>query len=186
MKKIAKWFGQGLVIMAPIFITLWAAYEAFQLIDGLIPAKVPGVGFIMTLALITFFGFLASTFMGGVFRYLERLFARLPLLKILYNALRDLMEAFAGDQRKFDQPVLVRLAPGSEAHLVGFITQRDLSHLGIGDMISVYCPHSYNFSGQLIVVPAQMVSPLTADSSTVMSFTVSGGVAGGPAEIAAT
>jgi len=183
MKKIAKWFAQGLVILAPILITLWVAYEVFQWIDGLIPAKVPGMGFVITLALITFFGFLASTFMGSVFRYLERLFAKLPLLKILYNALRDLMEAFAGDQRKFDLPVLVRLTPGSEAHLVGFITQKDLTHLGIDGMVSVYCPHSYNFSGQLIVVPGNMVTPLKADSSTVMSFAVSGGVAGGHDEI---
>jgi len=180
MKRVVKWFAEGLLILAPIFITIWVAYEVFQVIDHLIPAKVPGMGFIITLSFITFIGFLGSTLLGGLFRYVENIFSRLPLLKILYNALRDLLAAFAGENKKFNQPVMVRLSTDSKAKLMGFITQDDLSHLGINKDVSVYCPHSYNFSGQLLIVPKEMVEPLDADSSTVMSFVVSGGVAGGP------
>ncbi|MBW1812734.1 MAG: DUF502 domain-containing protein [Deltaproteobacteria bacterium] len=180
MKRIVKWFAEGLLILAPIFITIWVAYEVFQVIDHLIPAKVPGMGFIITLSFITFIGFLGSTLLGGLFRYIEKIFSRLPLLKILYNALRDLLAAFAGEKKKFNQPVMVRLSHDGMAKLVGFITQDDLNHLGISNEVSVYCPHSYNFSGQLLIVSKEMVEPLNADSSTVMSFVVSGGVAGTP------
>jgi uncharacterized membrane protein len=180
MKKIVKWFAEGLLILAPIFITIWVAYRVFQVIDHLVPAKIPGVGFIITITFITLIGLLGSTLMGGLFRYLENVFSKLPLLKILYNAIRDLLAAFAGENKKFNQPVTVQLFPESSARLVGFITQDDLNHLGLKDEVSVYCPHSYNFSGQLVVVTKNMVKPINADSSTVMSFVVSGGVAGGP------
>lgn len=180
MKKIVKWFAEGLLILAPIFITIWVAYRVFQVIDHLIPAGMPGVGFVITLTFITLVGFLASTLLGGLFRYIEKLFSRLPLLKILYTALRDLLAAFAGEKKKFNQPVMVQLLPKSNTRIVGFITREDLAHLGIKEEVSVYCPHSYNFSGQLLIVPKSMVKPIPADSSTVMSFVVSGGVAGGP------
>ena len=177
MNKLVKWFLQGLVILVPMLITLWVAYRVFQTVDGMIDTRVPGVGFAVTVGLITFIGFLGSTVLGGVFVYLESLFARLPLLKILYTAVKDLLEAFAGDKRKFDQPVTVQLVPGGKAKLVGFVTQPDLAALGLPGEVAVYCPHSYNFSGQLILVPRRMVRPLKGESAQVMAFTVSGGVA---------
>jgi len=180
MKKLIKWFAEGLLILAPIAVTIWVTYEIFLMIDHLVPAKIPGMGFIITLTFITFIGFLGSTLLGGLFRYVERVFSRLPLLKILYNAIRDLLAAFAGEKKKFNKPVMVRLSHDSDAKLVGFITQDDLNHLGVSNDVSVYCPHSYNFSGQLFIVPKELVEPLSADSSTIMSFVVSGGVAGGP------
>ncbi len=180
MKRIVKWFVEGLLILAPIAITIWVAYKIFLVIDHLVPVKIPGVGFIITITFITLVGFLGSTLLGGLFRYLENFFSRLPLIKILYNAIRDLLEAFAGEKKRFNKPVTVKLTPEGSTRLVGFITQDDLNHFGLRDVVSVYCPHSYNFSGQLLIVPKEMVEPLNADSSTVMSFVVSGGVAGGP------
>jgi len=181
MKRIVKWFAEGLLILAPIFITIWVAYRIFEVIDHLIPVNKPGVGFIITLTFITLIGILGSTLLGGLFRYIESVFSRLPLLKILYTAIRDLLSAFAGEKKKFNKPVMMRLTKGSGVKLVGFVTQDDINYLGIKDEISVYCPHSYNFSGQLFIVPKEMVEPLNADSSIVMSFVVSGGVAGRPA-----
>jgi uncharacterized membrane protein len=164
--------------MVPMLVTVYVAYLIFSAIDGVIPSNVPGLGFVVTLALITFVGFLASTMLGGLFVYVEGIFARLPLLKILYNAVKDLFNAFAGEKKKFDQPVTVQLMEGSQARFVGFVTQQDLAHMGLAGDVAVYCPHSYNFSGQLIVAPRKLVTPLNADSSAVMSFVVSGGVAG--------
>lgn len=180
MKKIVKWFAQGLLILGPIAITIWVAYRVFQIIDHLVPAKIPGVGFIITITFITLIGLLGSTLMGGLFHYLENIFSKLPLLNILYNAIRDLLAAVAGENKKFNKPVTVQLSPESSARLVGFMTKDDLTHLGLKDEVCVYCPHSYNFSGQLVVVKKNLVKPIDADSGTVMSFIVSGGVAGGP------
>lgn len=181
MKRIVKWFAEGLLILAPIFITIWVAYRIFEVIDHIIPVNIPGVGFIITLTFITFVGLLGSTLLSGLFNYIGNIFSRLPLLKLLYNALRDLLDAFAGEKKKFNQPVVVRLSSESQAKLIGFVTQDDLNYLGIKDEVSVYCPHSYNFSGQLLIVKKEMVEPISADSSTVMSFVVSGGIAGKPA-----
>jgi uncharacterized membrane protein len=179
MKKIVKWFAEGLIILAPIFITIWVAYRVFEAIDHLIPVNIPGIGFFITITFITFVGILGSTLLRGLFNYIGNVFSRLPLLKILYNALRDLFGAFAGEKKKFNQPVVVRLSHDSQTKLIGFVTQDDLNYLGMKDEVSVYCPHSYNFSGQLLIVKQEMVEPITADSSTVMAFVVSGGVAGG-------
>ena len=178
VNRIIKWFLQGLAILAPMLITGMVAVWVFNLIDGILPLQYRGLGFVATLGIITFCGFLASTMLGGLFAYIENIFAELPLVKILYNAVKDLFNAFAGEKKKFDQPVTVQLVAGSKARLVGFVTQKDLGHLGLKGDVAVYCPHSYNFSGQLIVVPKAMVKPLKADSSDIMSFVVSGGVAG--------
>ena len=179
MRHLVKWFLEGLAILAPLFITAWITVKIFQLVDGILPLDIPGLGFVVTIALIVLVGLLAHTMLGGLFRQLEDTVSRLPLVKILYNAVKDLFGAFAGEKKKFDKPVTVQLAPGSKAKLVGFVTQKDLKHLGLKGEVAVYCPHSYNFSGQLIVVPSKYVKPLKADSSEVMSFVVSGGVAGG-------
>jgi len=102
----------------------------------------------------------------------------LPLVRILHSSIKDLLGAFVGDKKKFDHAVLVELIPGSSARMVGFLTSDDLAFLGLRDEVSVYLPQSYNFAGQLVVVPRSRVKTLDAPSSDVMTFVVSGGVAG--------
>jgi uncharacterized membrane protein len=105
-----------------------------------------------------------------------RIFERMPLVKLLYNALRDLFEAFVGGKKSFNKPVLVQLLPGSPMRLFGFVTNEDLSSLGIIDRVAVYLPQSYNFAGNLVLVPSEAVTPIAAESGQVMAFVVSGGV----------
>ena len=182
MKTALKWFAQGVIILVPMIFTVYGAARVFKYIVSLIPASFPGGGFIPTIALITFVGFLGSNVLKGLFNQLEVVFSRLPLLKILYGAVKDLLEAFAGEKKKFDKPVTVKMGPSSRVKLMGFITQQDLAYLGMKGEVTVYCPHSYNFSGQMMIVPKSFVKPLKMDSSDVMSMVVSGGVAGGPEE----
>jgi uncharacterized membrane protein len=87
-----------------------------------------------------------------------------------------MMEALVGSKRKFDRPVLVKLG-GLEAERLGFITQEDLEHLGIGpEKVAVYMPHSFAWSGNLLIVPRANVRILDANPADVMKFAVSGGV----------
>ncbi len=88
--------------------------------------------------------------------------------------MRDLVEAFVGDRKKFNRPVLVRLGP--ELQAVGFLTRDDLTLLEIRDHVAVYLPQSYNFAGNLLVVPATSIEPLSIDPARAMAFVVSGGV----------
>jgi len=148
-------------------------------LDGLIPFKLPGLGLLTILASITLLGYLASTLLAGpLFSLLEDVLSKVPLVSIIYSSLKDLISAFVGDKKKFNQPVLVTLNPEFSIQKPGFITQTDLSKLGLTDQVAVYLPHSYNFSGNLYIVPAKFVKPIYASSTDIMKFIVSGGVSG--------
>ena len=184
-QPLARWFLGGLLIVAPAGVTLYVLFTVFVWIDGLIDVErrvgfpVPGLGFLIMLVLITMIGFLASNFATRYFVAIaEEIFGRLPLVRLIYNALRDLLEAFVGEKKRFDQPVLVQLVPGSESRALGFVTRADLAGLGLGDKVAVYLPQSYNFAGQLLLVPRESTRPIEMDSTAAMTFIVSGGVSG--------
>jgi uncharacterized membrane protein len=99
------------------------------------------------------------------------------LVKVIYSSIKDLLSAFVGKERKFNTPVLVTVNPVSDLEKMGFLTQEDVSHIGIeGKKVAVYFPHSYNFSGEMFIVPAAQVKKINAAASDVMKFIVSGGV----------
>ncbi len=179
MKTLGKYFLQGLVVLIPVLVSVYVVYAVFVNVDGLLGIPVPGVGFLLTLFLIAVIGFLANNFLTRwLFNLPEKIFTRLPLVKILYSSVRDLINAFAGEKRSFDKPVLVTFLEGG-AKTIGFITREDLKFLGLSGQVAVYLPQSYNFAGNLFIVPTERVQPLEADSSEVMAFIVSGGVSGG-------
>lgn len=177
--RLFGYFGRGLVLMAPIAITVGVLVWVLTSVDALLPIETPGVGLAITVGIVTFVGFLATHFVTrsavGVF---DRLFDRLPLVRLLYNAVRDILNAFTGEKRRFDVPVSLRIDDTGDVRLFGFVTRHSLAALGLPGHVSVYCPHSYNFSGQLVVVKADRVEPLDLASSEVMAFVVSGGVSG--------
>lgn len=179
MGRLLGYFVRGLVLVTPIAVTLWICYGIFTRVDGWLGFPVPGAGFVATLLIITLVGFLGSNLLThsavGLF---ERAMARLPFVRLLYGSTKDLLNAFVGEKRRFDKPVFMTLRDGGTTRLVGFVTQETLHHLGLGDSVSVYCPHSYAFSGQLFVVPASQVQPLDVNSADAMAFVVSGGVSG--------
>jgi uncharacterized membrane protein len=179
MNLLVKYFLRGLAIVVPIGLTVWVIYQIFTRIDRLIAAPFPGVGFGVTLVSIVVVGMLASNIVGRTFfGYTERLFARAPFVKIVYTSIKDLVDAFVGDKRRFKHPVLVPFNADASVRLVGFITREDLEMLGIAGFVAVYCPHSYNFSGQLMIVARERLIPLPTDSAQLMPFVVSGGVSG--------
>lgn len=177
-KKILNYFFQGFLFIAPITITLYIIYISVLFVDGLIPLDIPGLGILIIFAGITVIGFLGSFLIRTPLSYfVNKMFERIPLVKILYSSLKDLMSAFVGQKKKFNEPVMVRLSTENKIFKLGFITERDLSMLGIREgMVAVYLPHSYNFSGNLFIVPAENVIPIKAPSSEFMKFIVSGGI----------
>lgn len=179
MNKLATYFFRGLLFVVPIALTIYIIIIAISWLDNLIPLEVPGVGLLSILAFIVIVGYLASTLLAGpLFGVLEDVLFRLPLVSIIYSSLKDLISAFVGDKKKFNQPVLVTLDPAHIIQKPGFITQEDLSGLGLQGQVAVYLPHSYNFSGNLFIVPAQYVTPLDVPGAQIMKFIVSGGVSG--------
>lgn len=188
LKTLLSFFLQGLLYIAPLFITGYAIYISFVYIDGLLNQyireylrfDIPGLGLITMLVLITAIGFLGRTiFFRPFMAYLDMAATRVPFIKIIYSSIKDLLSAFVGQKRKFTEPVLVRVNKDTEMEKLGFVTQKDLSSLGIGpERVAVYLPHSYNFSGNLFIVPAENIKPINAPAAEVMKFIVSAGVLG--------
>jgi uncharacterized membrane protein len=182
LNPVVRAFLRGLLIVAPAAATAWLVWSVFVWVDGLFQFErlgmdFPGLGILCALLLTLGVGFLTRV---PVTRYvlevLEQGFTRTPLVRLVYTSLHDLIDAFVGERKRFDTPVLV--APyGKDGALVpGFVTRRDLGMLGLGDYVSVYLPQSYNFAGQLVLVPLDSLREIQADATDVMAFIVSGGV----------
>ena len=182
MNWIIKNFLRGLVIVVPIAVTIYVVYRAFLAADALLPTRFPGLGILIVFAGILAIGVLAGNFVGRkLVDWTEVLFTRAPLVRIIYAAIRDLLEAFVGDKKRFDRPVAVALTESGDLRTLGFVTQSDLSFLALPGHVAVYLPFSYSMAGSVLVVPASRVQPLPADSASVMALIVSGGVSRVPA-----
>jgi uncharacterized membrane protein len=179
MRALVNYFLRGVVFVAPLALTVYVCYRLFVTIDGWLGLPLPGAGVAATFALITLIGFLASNFLArGAIALVESVLARLPFVRLLYSATKDLLNAFVGEKRRFDRPVLVTVFPGASAKAIGFVTQDALDHLGLAGQVAVYFPQSYNVAGNLLIFPREHVTPIDAESSAVMAFIVSGGVTG--------
>jgi uncharacterized membrane protein len=177
MKRILGYFLRGLVLTVPLVVTVWVCFAVFRKVDGWLGISIPGIGFITTLTLITLVGALGSSILtSSAVRVLEEMLNRLPFVRLLYTSTKDLMAAFVGEKRRFGQTVLVDLGLGNEVKVLGFLTQSSAERLGIDASVVVYVPHSYAWSGQLLVLPSARVTPIAADSAEFMAFIVSGGV----------
>ena len=178
MKKFINYFLQGLLYIVPISVTLYVVYWVFTKIDGILPFQFPGLGLIVIIALITFIGFAGSAIITSpINSFFQRLLKKAPLLQTIYSSMKDLMRTFVGKKKGFNQAVLIKLYENSTIERIGFITNEDLSSLGIkGGKVLVYLPHSYAFSGQLFVVEKSYITPIDSPSSEIMKLIVSGGV----------
>lgn len=186
MNKLVRYFFQGLLLISPIAITIYAIVVTLEFIDGLliqhltnlIGFKIPGLGLILILTFITLIGIIGSSILiKPILSSIDHFVSRAPLVKIIYTSIKDFMSAFVGKEKKFTEPVLVKVNVNSDLEMLGFITQHDLTPLGIkSEKVAVYIPYSYTFSGNLYIVPAANVRILNVNSTEVMKFIVSAGV----------
>lgn len=195
-KTIFRKFLQGLIILAPIAITIYAVTALFNFIDSILPdlvantfpqllktdekgnvRTIPGVGFILVILIVIGVGYISSSFIvGRLVELFDKVLEKTPGIKLVYTTVKDFLEAFAGDKRKFDKSVLVAIE-NPEIWQIGFITQQEAGDFDLQDYVTVYIPHSYAFSGRLYFVKRDRVRLLQDLSSTeVMKFAISGGV----------
>jgi len=184
MKRLANYFLQGLIYLAPIAITLWIFVTTFRAIDGILRLPIPGVGVLILVGFTTLFGFLLSNYLSRqLLTWFEQIMDRLPFAKLMHGSLKDLMSAFVGEKRRFRHPVAVELMPGSGVRVFGFVTRETMDDFGIADAVGVYLPQAYNFAGQLVIVARAQVTTLQADSADIMTMIVSGGVSTGASRL---
>ncbi|MDZ4072187.1 MAG: DUF502 domain-containing protein [Sediminibacterium sp.] len=196
LKKLLQYFFQGMIVLAPIGITLWVVVGLFRWIDGFLPnlinslfpdllekdaagnlRSLPGLGFIVVVALVLLVGWISSLFVvGRLVTLLDTVLEKTPGIKFIYSSVKDFLEAFAGNKKKFDKPVLVNV-DGADIWRIGFITQQSSEEFGLKDHVTVYVPHSYAISGITYFVPKEKIKPLPSISAAdAMKYTVSGGV----------
>lgn len=180
MKNLVRYFFQGLLLAAPVVITFTLVRWILATVGDVFSfGGSPWIGLLVSLALLTLLGYFTSSFVGReLFRLFEGLLERTPGIKILYTAIRDLLEAFVGEKKRFDRPVMVDLDASGQLKALGFMTGAS-SLVGVPEgFVTVYLPQSYNVAGNLILVPRERVHPITIDSTELMSFVMSGGIAG--------
>lgn len=179
LRRIIRYFFSGTIFIVPLVATAYFIFVSFRWLDSRLNLPYPGLGIVIILTAITIFGYFSSIFafrrMGEWFDHLVN---RIPLVKLIYSSVKDLLAAFVGDKKKFDRPVLVTINKENQLHRIGFITQSDLSELGLRDMVVVYFPQSYAVAGDHYVVPKENIKPLNISGPVAMKFIVSGGVSG--------
>ncbi|RYY60191.1 MAG: DUF502 domain-containing protein [Chitinophagaceae bacterium] len=179
-RKIVRYFVQGVIILAPIFITGYALYTLFYWVDSLLRpwVNIPGLGFVIILVFTVLVGWVSSSFlMGSMLNFFDHLMERTPVIKFIYSSTKDFFEAFAGDKKKFHRAVLARIF-SEDVWIVGFLTDEELHKFDLGaDMVAVYVPQSYNFAGQLYLLPRTRIRMIDRISSgQAMKYAVTGGV----------
>jgi uncharacterized membrane protein len=175
MRKLLNYFLKGLLITLPIYATYKIIRSLMESIDEVLMLETPGLGFLIVVGTIVFMGFIGSTFITRpIIDLMDDFFSNIPLVKTIYTSVKDLIEAFVGDKKKFSKPVIIELTPG--IYKPGFVTQEDLSALNLPGVVAVYMPHSYAFSGNLFFVEKAKIKPFKGESSNLMKFIVSGGV----------
>jgi uncharacterized membrane protein len=190
MKKLVNYFLQGLLFIVPVAVTVYVVINAVVWLDNLLPVKVPipvpgaesfnlpGLGILLIASIITVAGYIGTRFVRNpVFAIFEGLIERTPLLKLIYSSVKDLIEAFVGEKKSFTKPVLVTMNNNPPIQRIGFVTEDDLTELGLGkEKMAVYLPFSYGFNGQLVIVESSNVQKLDASGTEMMKFVISGGV----------
>ncbi|MEX0844703.1 MAG: DUF502 domain-containing protein [Balneolaceae bacterium] len=185
MKTIINYFFRGMLIILPLSATAYLIYITLIGMNDLFnnffyswfDAEIPGLGIITGFVVITLIGFIMTlTFAKPIVHLFEKLLTKTPFVNIVYSSLKDLTEAFVGDKKKFTKPVYIEFSEPAGMKRLGFITEESLGQFGLKEEVAVYCPHSYNFSGNLYIVPRNKITPIKTDTTNFMRFIVSGGV----------
>jgi len=193
---LAQLFFQGVIVLAPIGITVWVIVSLFNWVDNFLPnilnslfpirfasvngqiPKVTGLGFVVVISLVLIVGWLSSLyFLEKLVSVFDKALEKTPGIKIIYTSVKEFLEAFAGSNKKFDKPVLVSI-DAEDVFRIGFITQENCEHLGLKDHVTVYVPHSYAISGISFIVPITKTKklPKHISAAEAMKYAISGGV----------
>lgn len=179
-RMIIRYFIQGLIILAPIGITAYVLYWLFERVDGILRpyVNIPGLGFALIILFVILVGWISSNFlMGGILSIFDHWMEKTPVIKFIYTSTKDFFEAFAGDKRKFNKAVLANVF-ANDVWIVGFLTDEEMQKFDMGaEMVAVYVPQSYNFAGQLYILPRNNVRKIEhITSGEAMKYAVTGGV----------
>jgi uncharacterized membrane protein len=195
MRKLARallnYFFKGVIVVVPVGAAIFLIFWAVSSVDNALnlsdvfwtdsqgkPIHIPGLGILNVLVIIMIAGILVTNVVTDPIKFwFKRWINRLPFFNFLYSSIKDLTEAFVGDEKKFNEAVIVQV---NEFGLkkIGFLVQKDLAKLKLPGEVAVYFPYSYSFAGQVVIIPADKVKPIDKNAADMMKFVISGGVSG--------
>jgi uncharacterized membrane protein len=189
--RFVQYVLNGLLISLPVFGTGYIVYQLFSFLDSIVPRIIYsedelltkgdhfwGWGILMLVLVLFVLGWFGSMFINDRIKgWFQRLLDKIPGVNNLYNAISDVLGAFVGKEKKFNQPVLVRVSEQMELEMIGFITDTDLSELGnIQGKVAVYFPMSYSFAGHMMIVPIKNITRIERNAVDILKYTMSGGI----------
>ncbi|OOQ62181.1 DUF502 domain-containing protein [Mucilaginibacter pedocola] len=190
-RVLLNYFIKGMLIVVPLGAAFFLIFWAVSTVDNALnlsaelwvdkdgkPIYIPGLGILNVIVIILVAGILVTNVITDPIKgWFHRWLNRLPIFKFLYSSIKDLTEALVGDEKKFNEPVLVEMnAYGLKK--IGFMVQKDMASIGLPGDVAVYFPWSYSFAGQVVIVAADKVKPIDKSAADVMKFVISGGVSG--------
>jgi uncharacterized membrane protein len=179
-RSVIRYFVQGVLVLAPISITVWLLYYLFEKVDGILRpyVNIPGLGFAIIIVFILLIGWISSTLVvTSILNLFDHWLERTPGVKFIYSSTKDFFRAFAGDKKKFDKAVLINVF-SDDVWIIGFLTDAEMDKFEMGaEHVSVYVPQAYNFAGQLYILPRNKVKKIShLTSGDAMKYAVTGGV----------
>ena len=197
-RRLTRTFLTGLFVLLPIMVTLaivmWLIGIAETVLGGfirvLLPsnAYLPGMGLIVSLVLIFLVGIaMQAIFFREVVGWIEDQLERIPLIKTVYSAVKDLTGFFSragSGSRRFGQVVQVQY-PGTPIRMLGFVTLEDLESVGLAaadgdEAVAVYLPMSYQIGGYTVLLPRRYLTPVDMGMEEAMRFLITAGMSRTP------
>lgn len=192
MKKLNQIFFKGLIVVLPIMLTFYLLYWASAKVEGLFGSVVlavvgqefywRGTGIVLTVVVIFTVGLLAHNyFTGRIFRWFTDQLEKFPLIKVIYNPLKDLMALIPGRTEHVGNQRVV-LVPLNGVQVMGLVTREGLDELPGTNLISVYVPFSYMLGGLTFLVPADQVVKVDMPVDQALKLSVTAWIKAKPRE----
>ncbi|WP_034844248.1 DUF502 domain-containing protein [Endozoicomonas elysicola] len=193
MSRIMRWFLEGLAVLVPILITIYLFSKGITLVADLLTEtlgpflsrelsihgrwQLVSISLLLMVGVTVFVGAVTHVWLGShIVRLVDQVLTHIPFVKLVYSAIKDGVNAFIGDRREFERPVLVSMG---DIQVPGFVTRSSADDFGLEGHVAVYFPMAFSIAGRVVLVPADKIRPLEKSSTEVMSFLVSGGVTSG-------
>jgi uncharacterized membrane protein len=204
-ERLRAYFFAGVLVTGPVSLTFYLAWLFVDFIDSRVtallperynpasylPFHIPGIGLIVVVVGLTLVGSLTAGYVGRrLLRFGDRLVARMPLIRGLYGATKQIFETVLSKQSNTFREVVLLEWPRREMWTIGFVTGKpegEIRELAGDDAINVYVPTTPNpTSGYLVHVPRRDTVLLAMTVEEGIKFVISGGIVAPPDRRAAT
>ena len=189
MKTVGRLLAKGLFTILPIVLTVyfiyWLGVTTESLLSGLLkvwlPAEiyVPGMGLVAGFGVLIVVGLLVNAYVvRRVITFSESLILRIPVVKTVYSAVRDLTGLMKVGEKggELQRVVMVQFGPGK---VIGFVTQENATLPGLGtdeELVAVYMPMSYQIGGYTLYLPRDRIEPTDLTVEAAMRIVLTGGI----------